>query len=258
MSVRRDELFLRMCDIGLVVTEGIAERICRRNPSLRSSKLVVIPSGSNVSVFRPLLTRQCRLEIGLEASERYVCFAGTLLRYQGIDVLIEAAQLITERVPTCTFLIIGEGPEKDRWSRKVQRRGLQKSVLFLGQINYEALPKYVCASDVCVAPFLKSVGLSSPVKIFDYLACGKPVVASQIDGTTDIFRDCGAVRLIPPEEPKQLASAIIEILENGGIANTKAKMAREFVVKNYDRRLLAKRIAGKAASIMGCRRLDST
>ncbi|MCP4681815.1 MAG: glycosyltransferase family 4 protein, partial [Desulfobacterales bacterium] len=98
----------------------------------------------------------------------------------------------------------------------------------------------------CVAPFLPSAGLRSPVKIFDYMACGRPVVASRIAGTTDIFADSGAIRLVPAGDSKMLANGINELLSNREEAKKMGEKGRAFILEKYDRRIIAKRISDEA------------
>jgi glycosyltransferase involved in cell wall biosynthesis len=252
LSVKTDELFLRVCDLGFVITEEIKRKILERIPDLAKT-LLVTPSGSNLSLFLPLNKHKCRSMLGLDVNNDYICFVGSLLIYQGIDVLIEAAPYTLKNHPSALFLIIGEGPMRQTLEQKVEEKALEGAFRFLGEIPYEKLPKFVGAADVCVAPFLSSVGLSSPVKIFDYLACGRPVVASHICGTTDIFADSDAVKLVPPEDPGLLSRAISELLEDKEIAKGMGQKGRRFMEDNFDRRFIAERIMRELEKVISKR-----
>ena len=206
----------------------------------------LLPSGANTENFRPLNRLDCCKEIGLDSNLRYVCFIGTLLAHQGVDVLIESAPLILKKFPECRFVIIGEGPMKTLLISEVKKKSLSKEFIFAGQIAYEELSVYVGAMDVCVAPFLKSAGLRSPVKLFDYMACGKPIVSSRINGTTDQFENSTAITLVEPEEPAALANAVSEILTCRDKAKFMGKQGRKLVVQKYDRKLLVEKIVQEA------------
>lgn len=142
---------------------------------------------------------------------------------------------------------------KGVWIQKVEKKGLKRSFRFVGEIAYEELPKYIGATDVCVAPFLNSVGLSSPVKIFDYLGCGRPVVASRIHGTTDIFADSGAVKLVRPENPQILAKAITELLDDKEVAEAMGQRGRLFMEEHFDRRVIARKILEEVHQIINAK-----
>ncbi len=89
---------------------------------------------------------------------------------------------------------------------------------------------------------MRTAGLRSPVKIFDYLACGRPVIASRIPGTTDIFEDSGVVQLIEPENKDALAAAIVDLLADPETADLMGLKGRRLVEAQYDRMLVARKL----------------
>jgi glycosyltransferase involved in cell wall biosynthesis len=177
------------------------------------------------------------------------------MSYQGIDILIEAAPAILTKRPGARFVIIGEGPMKACWQQKASEKGLGKHFKFTGQIAYEKAPTYLGAMDVCVAPFKNNAGLRSPVKIFDYMACGRPVVASRIQGTTDIFKNSGTLTLVKPEDPESLADAIVDLLVDIQKAEKIAQKGRTLILQKYDRRIFAARITDEAEKLLATKRI---
>lgn len=250
LSVHTDEFYLRKCDIGTVITEQIMRKICQRNASISQGKLLLNPSGSNLSLIKPLDRSECRSALGLDPSLRYIGFIGSLLRHQGIETLIHAAPRILEHHPRTRFLIIGEGPLKRQWTEESQETGVGYAFLFTGQIAYESIALYLGATDVCVAPYTNSAGLRSPVKIFDYLAAGRPVVASFLTGTTDFFAESGGVQLIPPENPEALAGEIIILLSDANRAHEMGHKGRRYVEGRFDRAQLAEKISDTARTFL--------
>jgi len=250
ISEWHDQINLRLCQRAFVITKDILEKVMRMNPRIPAEKLVELPSGANTQLFRPMPTKGCRARLGLGLKGTYVGFAGTLLKHQGIDILIDAAHLILAHERSVNFIIIGEGPMKNQWMNRVQREGIAESFLFPGQVDYGDMPTWIGSMDVCVAPFLLSAGLRSPVKVFDYMACGKPVVASRIEGTTDVFADSGAIRLVPPEDPKLLASQIVDLLRNPKEAEEMGRKGRRLITNKFDRKNIARRISQEALSLI--------
>ncbi len=187
-SILQDEINLKFCDKALIITKALAKKILRLCHYIENSKILIVPSGANTKLFRPLKKIQSPNKLCLDPDKKIIGFVGSLLKHQGVDILIDAAPSIIEHGKQVNFLIIGEGPMKKIWIDMVNKRGLENAFNFTGQIDYQSLPIWIARMDVCVAPFLLSAGLRSPVKIFDYLSCGKPVVASKIVGTTDILR----------------------------------------------------------------------
>ena len=247
LSVLQDEMNVKLSDISFVITPEVREKLTDRIPSIIPEKIIISPSGANTSLFKPMLAHNCRLDIGLDPNLKYIGFVGTLLDHQGIHTLIDAAPKIIQENPQCRFLIIGEGPMKTHWQRRALANGVQGDFVFTGQIDYEKVPLWINSMDVCVAPYTRSAGLRSPVKIFDYLSCSKPVVASLLPGTTESFVKSDAVCLVTPEDADQLAHAVIGLLQNPEKADQMGRNGREFIVKHFDRMTNARRVIDTVA-----------
>jgi len=241
-GIKIDEINLKSCQKAVVITEALKKKIIYRCSNLTSNKILLIPSGANTELFRPLKKMECRQILKLDLGKKYIYFAGTLLKHQGINTLISAAPFVKDKFPECDFIITGEGPMKEKWIQTAQRENLAKSFIFTGQVDYETMPFWIGASDICVAPFKYSAGLRSPVKVFDYMACGRPVIASKLKGTTDIFQSSEAIKLVEPENAVALAKAVLELLENEQAAKMMGAKGRELVVSRYNRRNLTKKI----------------
>jgi len=242
LAIRTEELILSWCDAAFVITRDIRHKIIQHLPLINTAKIHVVPSGANTELYRPIDQGFCRSKLNMDSSRKYIGFIGTLLEHQGVNILIDAAPFVLQTFPNACFVVIGEGPMKEAWIRRVHELVLQEHFVFTGQIDYEQSPLWINAMDVCTAPFSIRAGLRSPVKIFDYLACGKPVVASRIPGTTDIFAESGAVLLVEPEHKNELATAIVDILTNVEKAHDMGLKGRRFVETQYDRKLLAKKV----------------
>jgi glycosyltransferase involved in cell wall biosynthesis len=104
------------------------------------------------------------------------------------------------------------------------------------------VPEYIGAMDICVAPHRKDTNQASPVKIFDYMACARPIVASDIEVIREIVEDSGCAVLVAPERPDQLAMAIISLLKDEKAAKAMSLKAREYVVTRFDRRKISEEL----------------
>ncbi len=249
-----DELNLRNADRIFVISVKVLEKILERNPKISRSRLVLMPSGANTDLFAPVPRKKAFEITGLDSGNKYVGFVGSLLDHQGIDVLIEAAEMVRRNKPDCRFLIVGEGPMKSVWEKEVRRLKLEREFVFTGQIPYQELPAWIGAMDVCLAPYVRNAGYRSPVKMFDYLSCGRPVIASRIEGTTDIFEAVEAVTLIAPEDPEALGGAILESLGHSVVSDDAGRQGRRWVKDNFDRSKNAALVIDEALSLFRGRR----
>jgi glycosyltransferase involved in cell wall biosynthesis len=107
------------------------------------------------------------------------------------------------------------------------------SIVWTGRVPYERVPRLIGAMTVCVAPFRADRGETSPVKLFDYLACARPVVASAVPSVAQIFASESGVRLVRPDDPLELAEAVIDLLQQPEKRAAMGEQGRRFVERQF-------------------------
>jgi len=122
------------------------------------------------------------------------------------------------------------------WKNKVKEKGLGDVFIFTGHVPYKKVPDYIGAMDICVAPHKKGSNQASPVKIFDYMACGRPVVASDIEVVREIIGESKSALLVSPEQADDLAKGIISLIEDDERRKEMSIRGRERAVYNFDRK----------------------
>jgi glycosyltransferase involved in cell wall biosynthesis len=249
ISAKIDEINLYFCTICFVITDSVRRRLINYNPNLSGKKCIVLPSGSNTILLKPMNMQKCRKYLNINSEQKIVGFVGSLLNHQGIDTLINSAPIILDQISNVSFIIVGEGPMKKAWESKVSMMNLKDKFHFVGQVDYENVAKWIAAFDVCVAPYLKTAGYRSPVKIFDYMACAKPVIASYIAGTTDIFENSDAIKLIAPDNSAILADEIIKVIKNENLADAMGRKGFSIVTAKFDRKKLSKKILSEIEAV---------
>ena len=213
LIVAAERMNCNAAHVVIALTEGIKDVIVNRY-GISPKKIFVISSGTNIDHCRPMSTEQSRSVFGLNENKRYINFIGVLYKHQGIDTLINAAPLVLEQYPDVIFQIGGGGPMLKLWRQKAKEKGLEKGFHFLGVIPYEKLPSFLNTADICVAPFTRNRGEASPLKLFDYMACGKPVVCSVIPSLRFLVKECKGIMSVPPDNSRALASALISLLND--------------------------------------------
>jgi glycosyltransferase involved in cell wall biosynthesis/GT2 family glycosyltransferase len=229
-----DKAAMALSNRIVVLSEWSKKRLSKIG-GIAPSKILVTPSGTDTNLFRPLDKIQCCKEIGIDPSFFYIGFIGSFLENQGVDVLINAAPVILDKYPSSRFLLVGDGPMMDDWKTTISMKGLQWSFIFTNRVPYEAVPRYVGAMDICVAPHHKETNQASPVKLFDYMACGRPIVASDIDVVREITQDNGCVLLTEPENPISLAKGVIRLLHDEKERISRGDLGRTLALSKYDR-----------------------
>jgi len=231
----------------ITVTDKLKEEIKKRY-RIPDEKVVVIENGANTDLFKPMDRRKCIKELSLDESCHYVCFVGNLAPWQGTEYLIEAAPLVLDKVPNTKFLIVGDGIMKEKLLYLAKKAGISDKIIFTGAVPYEEVPKYINASDVGTAPFAKG-RIASPLKIYEYLSCEKPVVSSRIPNL-ELIEQQNAGILIEPENPKKLAEAIMNLLKNEKLRNKMGKNGRKYVAKNHSWKMVTEKVESVISEIV--------
>lgn len=232
------------CSKLVAVTSGVKKGLMDLY-SIPESKIVVINNGANTELFAPMDKSKVKWELNLDTSLYYVCFVGNLVSWQGVEYLIKAAPLILKEYADVRFMVVGDGIMKKEWMQLADNLGLSEKFFFTGRISYEKVPMYINASDICVAPFIRErnskIGLSA-LKTYEYLACGKPLVASGIPGVKDLIEVSGGGISVTPEDPEELAAAVIKLLPDENARSLMGDKGCRYVVENHSWHSVARKV----------------
>jgi len=244
-----DRITYALSDHIMPVTTTTADDL-HRIEHIPLDKITVLPSGTNTDLFRPLDRSECCKELGLPPENIYIGFIGTFFHHQGIDTLIASAPSLVSEKALVRFFIVGDGPMMDTWKSLANKANLESYFIFPGFVPYEQVPVYCGAMDICVAPLHEEAGESTCVKIFDYLACEKPAVISNIKGTGQEFLDSGAVVLFPPGDNSSLTRACLSLIEDKKLREAMGKKGRAFTVALHSRLKVAEDVETTAFRII--------
>jgi glycosyltransferase involved in cell wall biosynthesis len=198
----------------------------------------MIPCGTDTSNFRLMSKTEARKQLQLNLQERVILYVGRFDPRKGIETLVRAFALLKEQgVKNLKLVIVGgsspqmpDGAERTRIEGIVNELGLHSDVLFAGQIGHDILPLYYTAADVCVIPsHYEPFGLVA----IEAMACGTPVVASDVGGLkfTIIPEETGL--LVPPQDIAAFANGIHRILFDDLWARKLRKLASANVNRRF-------------------------
>lgn len=218
----------------VVVTEKLKEGLVDTY-GVNPSRITIIPNGTNTDLFKPSDVILAKKELGLDLKSDYICFVGCSFYWHGVDNLIRSAPNILLKYPNTKLLVVGEGPMKEQLIKLVRQKRLEDHVIFINTVPYESVPVYINASMICVAPFTSHRNVRSgvsPLKIYEYGACGKPVIASSIPGLEFIETERIGI-LVEPDNTQKLAKAILELLGNKKAREEMGRRARQYVLQGH-------------------------
>jgi len=244
ITKRIERFTIGKADKIVVVTSKLKE-VLHDDYIIPEDKIVVIPNGANINLFKPMDAVKARRELNLNQSASYVCFVGNLWPPQGVQYLIRSMAYILDNCPNTWLLIVGDGMIKKELEELTKQIGVSARIIFTEAVPYQKVPLYISASDICVAPFIRErnerCGVS-PLKLCEYMACGKPVVGSRVSGLEMLEQNDAGI-LTEPENPEALANAIIRLLQDPEIRKQMGKNGRRYVVENRSWESVAKRVA---------------
>jgi glycosyltransferase involved in cell wall biosynthesis len=224
VPVARLERFLNMRADAVLPSTHNAAALLRRDGSVRPERLHAVPDGVDTERFRPYdgapawaaQRAELRAQLGIPPGRRLVVYIGLLAPYQGTNLLIEAARLLTARRPEVHFLIMGH-PDPHSYRRYAESLGVGGQVTLPGRIIYRDLHSYLALGDVAVAPKMSLTEGNG--KIANYMAMGLPTVAFETPVAREILADTGlyaqlgsaedlAARLELALDDRELAAAL--------------------------------------------------
>jgi glycosyltransferase involved in cell wall biosynthesis len=153
---------------------------------------------------------------------------GSLLRRYGIDTLVRATRLLQDDIPELEVWIVGDGEHRESLEKLAVERGVHGHVRFLGWVPIERVAEYIAKADIGVVPV--SAHWLLPNKLFEYVAMGKPVVASASPAIEAIFSG-NAIAYVKPDDEQDLADKILEFYRSP----TKARCLIENASRSYER-----------------------
>lgn len=216
--------------LGDFTRQAIAPRFT--NPE----KLLKIAPGIDTEHFNPRNAEKLRKSLGLESKPTIVC-VGRLVHRKGQDRLVEAMPEILKRFPDATLVFIGEGPHRAHLDTLVKSNNVEKSVRFIGRIQYAQLPEYIALGDVFAMPSrsrffgLEVEGLG--IVYLEASACGLPVIAGASGGAPDAVRDGETGFVVDGNNIDEIAERIIQLLADHNLREVMGKAGRQWVLDEW-------------------------
>jgi glycosyltransferase involved in cell wall biosynthesis len=205
-----------------------------------AERVQISPMGIDFSVYRKIDKNRARDNLGLDSSKKYVLCVAAMVKRKGVGYLIRSMPTIRERLPDTELLLVGEGYYKKHLELLAQKLRIQDTVHFIPagdsepRVPDEKLPLYYNAADVFVLPSLTE-GLG--VVGIEAMACETPFIGSNVEGIPSLVEQFEAGLLIPPRDSNAIASAVINVLEDGATFSANRERAKNY----YDWHNVAKK-----------------
>ena len=244
----------RKANAVICVTEGIRD-ILRDEYGAPAERLTVVSNGVNLRLFTPNVDpkehQKLRQKYNLTADDAVILYLGGLQAWQ--DKATEQLKLPAKRP---TLLIVGDGKGREQFESEAKKIITQARVIFTGRVPYREAPLYISLANVCALPRTKEVNARiglSPIKLFAYLACGKPIVATKIRGF-EFLEESGLGSVVACRDDKAFAEALEEWLKNPQKQKEAGCRAQNYAEENCGWDRSAQEVFAVCRELAGARR----
>ncbi|MDD5082501.1 MAG: glycosyltransferase family 4 protein [Dehalococcoidales bacterium] len=219
---------IRNADLVIAINEGLREYTVRMGAA--TEKTLVIRAGIDSETYNPGIDgTEIRRQYGIKEGDFVLLFVGWLYHFSGLK---EAARQLAEiKNKHIKLLIVGDGDAYSEIQRVRNEKDLTDQIIMAGRQPYEDIPKYIAASDVCLMPAYNNEIMRDivPIKMYEYMAMQKPVIATRLPGIVKEFGDDNGIVYI--ERPEDAIARAIELADNGDLPGLGLKAWR-FVANN--------------------------
>ncbi len=235
-----EDWVLKNAEVITVVSKPLKDELVERGYEAR--RILVNPNAVDPSRFDPARFPQDEIDglkrkLGIPEGTRVAAFIGTFSPWHGVEVLAKAIPMALSNCPRLHFLLIGAGPLFDEVMDQLRVGNVLDRVTFTGLVPQDDAPKYLMCADFFLSPHVPNPDgtpfFGSPTKVFEYMALGKGIIASDLDQLGDILTNEETALLVPPLDMKALATAIERLYEAAELADRLGRAARELVLRKY-------------------------
>ncbi|MGB7532380.1 MAG: glycosyltransferase family 4 protein [Halobacteriota archaeon] len=193
--------------------------------SIPDGKCEVISNGVDTNLFRNY--GNAKEELGLDGF--IIGYVGVLREWVNLEPVFGALKGLDAEIK---MVVVGKEGGFNENVRLAKKCGVSDRVTFTGMVPYSQVPKYISAIDVCLIPFKKSQisERALPLKLFEYMACGKPVISTELPGIKNVAGE----KVMYATNEKEYKERIAELYKNEELMHEMGKSGREFVAENYN------------------------
>jgi glycosyltransferase involved in cell wall biosynthesis len=217
------------CDILVCISDNLKEIIIEQ-ADISPQKVIVVPNGVDISFFDPSLVKPIRFYENFT-----IGFVGNLASWQGVELLLDVVRDVREEGFNIYLVIVGEGSQRQELEEKVNQFNLEKYVKFTGFIPQENVPQYIAGFDIGYSGQTQRTETRmycSPIKLYEYMAMGKPAIASDYEDTRRVIKD-GNGYLFKIEDGRDLKRVIMNAYQNKNALSQMGRKARDEIIQNH-------------------------
>ncbi len=213
---------LNHCDRAIAVSDDLAETM--KSLGINKDKIIILRNAVDTERFKSFKNTKFRHKYGVKENEILILFVGYLDTFKGIFELIDTFYEINKKNKNVKLMMVGTGPKKDELKKKISHLGLRSYVMLTGAVSNTEIHSYYQMADVFVLP---SYTEGFPLSVLEAMACGIPVVASNVGGIHEIVKNGLSGFLVYPKKREELTEKLNLIIDN-------EDLRKKFVNNSYE------------------------
>jgi glycosyltransferase involved in cell wall biosynthesis len=219
IKTRFTERFFSQIDGIVCITKKLADYTVEKH-DIERSQILVAPDGVDLTQYSSITTSEARRTLNLPADRDIVMYTGNLYEMQGVETLVRAA----EGLDASIYVVGGHQEDRDRIK---SRCSIPETVEFVGFVEPSSVPVYQSAADILVAPYAEHVReFASPLKLFEYMAAGKPIVISDHTVFKEVLTEGTSALFFESESPESLRETLNNLLDDQDLRQELGSKAR--------------------------------
>lgn len=233
-----EEFMPKKADAVTVVSKFLERKV--ELLDINRNKIFYVPNGADIKKFKSKRkNKELLKELNCEG-KKIIGYVGRF-GFGGInwDMLLDTFKIINDKDKKTKLLIVGGGQTLDKAKEYVKKLEIDKKVIFTGNVSRDSVPEYISIMDICLVPYSDEFPHTfinrsrSSIKLYEYMAMGKAIVATDIGEIHEALKDdCGA--LVKSNNPKDYAEKILELLKKPKLIEKYSKNVLKKVRKNYN------------------------
>jgi glycosyltransferase involved in cell wall biosynthesis len=240
-AARMESVIIRGADAVIAISNWIKNWAI--SLGMNDQDIHVVPNGVSTRLFAETKTGETvRQRYNLE-NQRLIGFVGSFQPWHDVKGLLRAFSRLYADDRNLRLLLVGEGEPRETLEETTRHLGLESAVIFTGNIPHDSVPDYIAAMDVAVAPYNWNEDFyGSPLKLFEYMAAGKPTVAAAIGQIEEVIAHGKTGWLYSSGDHEQLADGLATLLYSPELSSAIGAAAREKILTDYTWKAIATRI----------------
>jgi Glycosyltransferase len=238
----------------ICISAGLKDHLSR-TWNIEDSKLMVLPCAADVEAFgQNLNSKHMRQSLGL-MTEPVVIWVGGFYPWHDLDLLLKSFTLVLKKHPSAKLVLVGDGQTRPSIEQIVQKNGLRQAVIMTGAIAHADVPEMLSIADIAVVPSApvsaSRGGTGTPLKLFEYMAAGKAIVATALNEAAEVIQDGHNGLLVEAGDVNGFSEAMLTLLNHPKERDRLGQNARQQAIEQYSWQEYTRRLEEIYLNVLG-------